>query len=247
VEHDSGLGEHPEHRKCEVCGRSLEGRRRDSRWCSRACRQRQKRREQRLARLKGSYSAVHGQSLADLHDRARRPAHWADIEAGHVDSDLLEYSDSHDVGVYQDDNQDEDDEAGIVTGDSAPDPRQERDRAFAAQTALGEAIEQIKVDFDRRARPYLAQQRRNAGVIRPELAALMRERDNRIAELTRAHQLDQAYEWAAKDRPGRIVTAHDRAVEQAAARSLQADLGRGRHLRDDPADAGRDVHDTWIW
>jgi hypothetical protein len=157
----------------------------------------------------------------------------------------VEFSDFHDVGVYEDGHQD--DEAGIYGGDSAPDPWAARDKAFAAHTALAEAIERINADFGRRARLYVEQQKRNPGPVRPELAALMSERDSKVRELTRAHQRAQALEWATRDRPGRIASAHERQVERAAAHAFARDLGRGRFLRDEPADAGRDVRDAWIW
>lgn len=240
------------------CGRPIgTRRRRDARWCSRSCESKARRQAARKATFEAANPGAaellgaEDQSLAELQDRARVPAHWSDIEAGRVDPDLSLYSDAYDVGVYEndqdDDDQDEDDETGIVVGGSAPDPFEERNKAWAERQAFANAINAVQEDFDRKAGKYIEQQKRNAGTIRPELAALTRERDNRIAELTREHHLAQAYEWAAKDRPGRLVTAHERAVEQAAARSFAMDLGRGRFLRSDPADAGRDVHDAWIW
>jgi hypothetical protein len=51
-----------------------------------------------------SYSPVGDQTLAELHDRARPPQHWQDIEAGQVDPDLLEYTDEYDVARLDDDD-----------------------------------------------------------------------------------------------------------------------------------------------
>jgi hypothetical protein len=41
-------------------------------------------------------------SLIELHEAARPPAHWRDIEAGYADPDLLEYTDQYDVGLDDD-------------------------------------------------------------------------------------------------------------------------------------------------
>jgi hypothetical protein len=155
----------------------------------------------------------------------------------------VEFSDEFDlIGL--------DDETGIVAGDS-PGPWEERNQEWSerqkAREELEAAIKAVNAGFDRHAAKYLAQQRRNPGLVRPELAGLIRDRNAKVNALNRAHWRAEAYERAARDQPVPRVTAHERAVEKAAARSLQIDLGRGRHLRDDPADVGRHVHDTWIW
>jgi hypothetical protein len=181
----------------------------------------------------------------DLYQRAGQPHHWVDIEAGRVNGDLLEFSDYCDVGVYEQDRQD--DEAGIYSGDSAPDPWRQAGEAFRDQMEFTAAIGAINADFERRARPYRETMKRNPGPLLPELAALMRERDARIAEVTRAHQRAEALEWAARRQPANVATAHQRQLEQAAARAFATDLGRGRFLRDDPADAGRATMDIAVW
>jgi hypothetical protein len=140
-----------------------------------------------------------------------------------------------------------DDEQGIIGGDSAPDPWQARNDAWAARQEFADAIGRIRAEYEPLLRPYRQTMRRNPGVVLPELAGLLRERDARIRELTREHDLADAHLQAERDRPGRTVSARERQAGQAAARSLAADLGRSRHLRDDPPDAGRDVHDTWVW
>jgi hypothetical protein len=226
-----------------VVGPSLPVKRRDARWCTRSCESKARRQAARKAAFEAANPdaaellRAESQSLAELHQRTGRSAHWDDIEAGRAGDDL-----ANEIEL-----EDQDDEVGIVAGDRAPDPWEARDQAFAAQTALAEEIDAINDDFNRRARPFLEQQRRNAGVIRPELAALTRARDSKISALTRTHQRAQALEWAAQDQPGRLVSAHERAVEHAAARSFATDHGRGRFLRDDPGQAGRDTMDIAVW
>jgi hypothetical protein len=234
------------------CGRSIPSRkRRDARWCSRSCESKARRQAARRAAFEAANPdsaqllGAESQSLTELHDHAGRPAHWAEIEAAVVDDDLIEHTDFHDVGVYEHEHQD--DEAGIVAGDSAPDPWQERNEWFAAEQALSDAIDAVQKDFDRKARPFIEQQRRNQGIKLPQLAALERERHARIRHLEREHYLADAHRQAARDRPRRIATAHERQVERAAARALAMDLGRGRFLRDEPADVGRPTSDIAIW
>jgi hypothetical protein len=205
-----------------------------------------KRKKRSLEEAKANYSAVHPEtdlSLVELHERASAPQHWA--EAGRADEDLLEYSDYHDLAHLDEDHPYQDDEPDIhAGGQRAPDPWQQRQEAEAKLRA---AIDSINADFDRRAQKYLMQQKLNPGPMRPELAALLRERDSKVRDLTRAHQHAQALEWAARDQPWRIATAHERQVEQAAARAFALDLGKGRFLGADPEPAGRATADIAIW
>lgn len=233
----------------DACDDSLDGCRHDgsrkpaqARFCSSTCRDRTKKSNYRKRKRRGLLAARHpeaaqllestrSESLTELYERAGDPPDWTDLDDDHH---------------LDDDHQDHlDDDPGIYSGGQlAPDPWQQ---SHEAEANLLAAIDVIKADFDRRAQKYLLQQKRNPGPMRPELAALLRERDSKISELTRAHQLAQALEWAARDRPWRVASAHERQVEQAAARSFAMDLRRGRFLRAEPESAGRDVHQTWIW
>jgi len=211
------------------CGRPIPSRKRqDARWCSRACESKARRAAGRkagfIAANPGAGELLHAeaQTLVSLHGNARAPRPWADIEAGRADPD------EDDATVRERDHQGYDEDAGIHAGGQlAPDPRRRRNEAFAGQLALMDAIERVHTDFDRRARPFIEQQRRNPGVVRPELAALLRERDSKIGEMTRAQQLAQALERAARDQPQRAATAHERHLEEAASRAFAMDLGTG--------------------
>jgi hypothetical protein len=198
-----------------------------------------KRKQKNLQQARESYSAVHPDvDLTEIYDRAGRPDHWDDPET--------EFSDEFDLLHEAPDNH-QDDETGIVAGDTAPDPWQQRAEAFHQRMALTEASDQIMAKYEAQLRPYREAVKRNPGVKPVAMGRLEQARDEEIRELTREHHLAEAYRMAEQDRPGRMATAHERAIEKAAARSFAMDLGRGRHLRDDPADAGRDVHDAWVW
>jgi hypothetical protein len=212
----------PPVRRCGYCGQPLLSQRRGAKFCSREHKELARQRRQRA-----------GERLTTLRGR-------------HPFADLPEFSDELDL-IGQDDEDHQDDEYGIVSNDSSADSWQERNELWAARQEFADAIEAVNADFKRRAAKYLGQQRRNAGTKLPELAGLERERDARIAELTRVHHLAEAYAMAERDRPGRIASARERAAGQAAARSFAADLGRGHFLRAEPEPAGRDVHSAWRW
>jgi len=212
----------PPTRRCGYCGAPLLAQRKGARFCSREhkelARQRRQRAGERLTRLRAAHPFPE-------------------------DADLRDFSDEFDL----DDVERQDDEQGIVAGDSAPDPWQERNDEFAARQEFAAAIDAVNADYARRARPHLERQKRNPGRLLPELAELQRERDWRISELQRAHWKAEAYARAVREQPGRVATAHERQVERAAARSFAMDLGRGRHLRDDPADVGRATSDVFMF
>jgi hypothetical protein len=227
------------------CGRAIPSRkRRDTRWCSRSCESKARRAAARRAAFEtpnpgaAQLSGAEDQSLLELYERAGRPRHWADIEAGNVDDELLEFSDYHDVAVYE---QDDGQQVGLVVADSPW-----RERIKAAEN-LRAAIDGINAEYDRGAEKYIAQQRRNPGRVQPELATLLHGRDTDIRELTRAHQRAEALAWGARRQPVARVSAHERRVEQAAAWAFARDLGRSRFLRADPGQVGRDTQDIAIW
>lgn len=138
------------------------------------------------------------------------------------------------------------DETSIVAGDSAADPWEQRNEARAARMAHADAVEQIQAKYERLLAPYRETMKRNPGVKPVVVARLEQSRDVEIQELTRARQVTQAAEWAARTAPQRVASAHERAMEKAAARTFAMDLGGGRHLRDEPADVGRATSDIAI-
>ena len=93
-------------RACEYCGGPIPKRRKDARFCSTSHRVMAHRKAKREREIHASLvtRGLTDQSLAELHAQAGPPQHWADIEAGRVDPDLLEYSD-HDFGLDDDDEQ----------------------------------------------------------------------------------------------------------------------------------------------
>jgi len=91
------------------CGRPIPSRKRqDARWCSRSCESKARRPAKRKADFEAANPGAaellgaEDRSLAELHERATAPAHWADLEARRVDDGLAEFSDRYDVGVYED-------------------------------------------------------------------------------------------------------------------------------------------------
>lgn len=211
----------PRIRRCGHCGDPLFSQRKGARYCSRdhkeAARAARKRASDRLTTLRSRHP------FPDEFDLSPPP------ESARADS----------IG-------DQDDEAGIHAYD-APDPGREADERYRRNRAFYAAVAAIDAEYEARARPYAAQQKRNPGPLRPELAALARERGRKVQELTRAHQHAEALEWAARRQPLNLVSAHERADEQAAARAFAADLGRGRFLRADAGQAGRPTEDIAVW
>lgn len=109
-------------------------------------------------------------------------------------------------------------------------------------------IGQIRAHYEAKARPLLAQQRRNHGVRLQALAQLDLECERQIDTVVRTYQQAAAYARAHSEQAsGR---AHMRAVERQRSRenlsSFAQDLGRGRRI-EAPEPAGRSVHDAWIW
>ena len=210
----------PPVRRCGYCGQPLLSQRRGAKWCSRE--------HKELARQRRKRASDRLTSL-----RARHPL---PDSAGLPEFDLTGLDDEH-----------QDDEYGIVADESGADPWQQRNDAWAARQELAAGIDRIRAEYEPLLRPYRQTMGRNPGVVLPELASLLRERDSRIRGLNGTHQLAEAMERAARDRPGRVASARERQDGQAAARSFAADLGRGRFLTTEPEPAGRDVHSAWVW
>ena len=148
------------------CGRPIPGRRRkDTRWCGRACESRAHRAAKRRAAFEARDPAAaellraEDQSLTELYERARRPAHSDDPEV-------------------PDDQADDDDSPGAWD--------REDPGAWRHRTTLHGAVEAVEARFEQDAALYLAQLKRNPGRVQPPLAALMRARDAEIRELEKA-------------------------------------------------------------
>jgi hypothetical protein len=234
-------------RMCEGpgCQRELPAAgRADQRYCSRACRLRAFR-KRRLKKKLRSYYTETAKSLAELHQRASRPDHWADIEAGPADDELLEHTDYFDVGIYEDERQE--DETGIVAGDTAPDPWAERNTAWAERQAHADAVEQIRARYAGLLQPYEQSMRRNIGVKPVVVARLEAQRDAEIQGLTRKHHLAQAYELADRNAPQRAVQAAERQFEQAALNAFGRDLPGGSRRYQPPEWTGRPTDDIAVW
>jgi hypothetical protein len=142
---------------------------------------------------------------------------------------LAEFTDTYDLTGQDDDR---DDASAAAWSDS-----------YRVHTAVGK----IEEHYRELARPLLAQQARNPGVRLRELVALEQECADKIDAILRAHERAQALERAARRQPQQVASAHERAIEAAAARSFARDLGKGRHLRAEPEPAGRDVRSAWSW
>jgi hypothetical protein len=211
-------------RACEHCGGPIPGRRKDARFCSTSHRVMASRTRRRDRETHQSLvtRGLTDQSLAELHAQARPPRHWRDQDA---DDDKDEFSDEYDVGRLDEGTHD----------------------VFSEALRVQQAVEDVKAQYDARIQPLLAQQARNGGVRLLALVRLELERDAQVRELLHAHQKVQALEWAERDRPARVATAHERQLEAAASTAFARDLGRGRFLRDDSEPAGRPGADAFIW
>lgn len=225
MRNDSGGQKHPETpltRRCGYCGDPLFSQRKGAKYCSRdhkeLARAARKRASDRLTTLRGRHP------LAAL--------------------GLREFGDG--TGAFGADDEGPGDETGIYE-DSAPDPGRESDERYRRNLAFSAAVAAIDAEYEARAQKYAQLQKRNPGPLRPELAALARERDRKVQELTRAHQHAEALEWAARDQPLNLVSAQERADGQAAARAFAADLGRGRYLPSGPGQAGRPTQVIAVW
>jgi len=219
-------------RTCDYCGRPLPpGTRSNQRYCGRT-HKRQARRQAKRAhelheKLVTRYPPYGDASLSELDARRRehRPDHWAHLEARRTDPDLAEYTDIHDVP---------DDDPGDV--------------AWSDQYRVQQAIERIEAEYRALARPLLAQQRRNPGVRLPALVQLELEAERKVSEIVKAHQRAMALERAARRHPATVATAHERALEQAAARSFARDRYGSRHAgRAEPEPAGRPTSGLADW
>jgi hypothetical protein len=102
---DQDYSETPPVSRCGHCGEPLLSKRRRARYCSREhkelAREARKRASDRLTTLRRNHPFA-DVSLAELHAQSRPPR--PDIDAGHVDADLIKFSDEYDED-HQDDEQ----------------------------------------------------------------------------------------------------------------------------------------------
>jgi hypothetical protein len=180
-----------------------------------------------------------------MYQRAGHPDHWTDIEAGPVDDELLEHTDFYDVGIYEQQNQDDD--RGIVAADHAHDPWAERNEAFHERMALTEAVEAVAARYEVLLEPYRASMKRNIGVKPPAVSRLEAARDAEIRELTRSRDKAEALERAARMAPQRAVQADERRLEQAALNAFGRDLPGGSRRYRPPEWTGRPTDDIARW
>lgn len=194
-----------------------------------------KRKQKNLQQARESYSAVHPDvDLTEMYDRTGHPDHWDDPET--------EFSDEFDLlHEHQDDDQ------GIVAGDTAPDPWQQRNESWEAQMAHAGAVEQIQARYERRLAPYQESMKRNPGVKPTAMARLEQARDAEIRELTRSRDKAEALERAARMAPQRAVQAAERQLEQAALNAFGRDLPGGSRRYRAEEFHGRGTRDIAVW
>ena len=134
------------------------------------------------------------------------------------------------------------------TGDDAgqDDNDQGDGNSWSDMWRVHEAIGAVERRYERLMKPYAAQQRRNAGVRLPGLAALERERDQEIDAMIRAHELADELDRASRDEPRRINEAHERQMNREALQALGNALP-GRARRYEAPNIGRATHDVWRW
>jgi hypothetical protein len=225
------------------CGRQIPPRKRkDARWCSRSCESKARRAAARMARFEAANGSaellgVESQSLGELYDRSGRPDHWDDPET--------EFSDAFDLlHEAQDDSQDE---TGIVAGNTAPDPWEQRNAAFRERMQLTEVAEEIRTRYEHLLEPFRQSSKRNPGVRPVAMARLEQERDEEIRELHIRQQRAEALEHAVRMAPQRAAQAAERRLEQAALNAFGRDLMGGSRRYQAPQWSGRPTDDIAVW
>jgi hypothetical protein len=228
VRNDDNGQEHteaPPVRRCGYCGEPLLHQRRGAKFCSREhkelARQRRQRAGEALTRLRGRHP------LADS-------------------ADLREFSDEIDLDD-QDEDGHQDEDQGIVAGDSAPDPWAERNAAFRERMQITEAAEEIRARYEHLLEPFRQSLKRNPGVRPVAMARLEQERDEKIRELRIRQQRAEALETAARMAPQRAVQAAERQLEQAALHAFGRDLPGGSRRYQAPQWSGRPTDDIAVW
>jgi len=227
-ENEPGLTARP----CEHCGKPIPDRRKDARYCSTSHRVMASRRRKRQAEIRESLVARGGQEFTDH----SRPDHWDDPET--------EFSDEFDL-LHEQDHQD--DETGIVAGDTHVDPWAERNAAFRERMQLTEAVQAIETRYEHLLEPFRQSLKRNPGVKPVAIARLEQERDEKIRELRTRQQRAEALAQAAREAPQRAVRAAERQLEQAALNAFGRDLPGGSRRYQPPEWTGRPTDDIAVW
>ena len=194
-------------RECDYCGGPIPGRRKDARFCTTSHRVLGNRRARRKAAVHDSLVAIQceeftDQSLTDAYDRSTS-AEFAHPDAAYV-------VDDEDQGIHADDAGQDDDIS----------------QSWSASLGLQRQLDNLLDEYDRRARPFLVTQKRNQGVVLPQLVALRREYAGKAQALIDNHERTSAMERANRTRGRRAEDASDRAAGQRAMHEFAHDLHR---------------------
>jgi hypothetical protein len=196
--------------ECAYCGGPIPARkRRDSRYCSTAHRVLGNRKARREAAVHESLVAMQGSEFTDhesLTDAYERSAEFARPDASYVVPDA---SDDDETGIHGDEAGHDDDS-----------------QSWSASISLQSQLDNLLAGYDRRARPFLATQARNQGVVLPQLVQLKREYAAMAQRLIDDRERTSAMERADRTRGLRIERASDRAAGQRAMHEFARDLHR---------------------
>jgi predicted nucleic acid-binding Zn ribbon protein len=203
--------------RCALCGDPFWPEQAGQRYCSSRHREAAKKRRQRSRSDWEQLLVPSGTTLTELYTRATPPRH-AVADDGHPD--------------------DEDNEHGY--SDDGP-------GTWSDAWRLSEAVEAIRARYERLARPYLAQLRRNPGVRPAGLVELEQRCHDETAEMIRAHDHATQAGRARRHKPQRIMDAHERQAEQRAVQALASDLPGGSRRYEAPQYTGRVTRDLWRW
>ena len=193
---------------CERCREPFEPAQEGQRYCSGRCREAAKKRRSRLrplaAKLLGTTGDT-GDTLTGAYQRSA-PAEFASPDASYVVPDAA------------------DDETGIYADDAGRDD--DINQSWSASISLQSQLDGILAEYDKRAAPYLDTQKRNGGVVLPQLARLRREYAVMAQALIDDQARTSALERADRTRGLRIDRASDRAAGQRAMHEFAQDLHR---------------------
>lgn len=211
--------------RCLECKTSLEGYRADAIYCSDAHRKAYTRRQDKITERKRSYLSDHPElSEADL-DSALAEARKimgdgseGHSRAGHQGDDSSSTREAADPPRWEDIRSDY---LPMIDG---------RGHAFNDYMKYQEAEEAIWARYDAKTAPYRDTQRRNKGVVLPQIRAAEIQRDRELETLHRAHERAESTARAARNRPVQVMSAMEMQTEQAALAAFGAQLP-GRRVR----------------
>jgi hypothetical protein len=198
--------------KCLECKKSLEGRKSGTLYCSEAHSKAYRRRQERIREKKASYLSERSDMSPEDLDAALAVAE--SILNPPEDEDEP-YEDEPDSRPRWDDIRAE--YLPMIDGHNAGQGFDDYQRYEAAEEA-------VWARYDARIEPYRATQRRNKGVVLPQIRALEIERDKELDRLERSIRTSQQYERALRAQPMQQVTARERQNSQAALSALGNEL-----------------------